>query len=268
MAIRPIRTIFWDISIKIMDFIHWNTLKNVVCKCWTFNPGLNVKPCLSIWWLHQKASWWRHEMETFSALLVLCAGKSPVTGEFPAQRPVTRNFDVFFDLRLIYGWENNGEAGHLRRHSTHYGVIVMIPYVLIQHIHDIVDRTRNLLLNNKNNGTKWGIGSGGNMHHPPPPSTKPFLVLPFHKCYIYDYICCNVHKRNGQFIHRVFQHCNKLTQLHYGDVMMGAMASQITSLTIVYSTVYSGIDHREHQSSASLAFVRGIHRWIPRTKGQ
>ena len=41
---------------------------------------------------------------------------------------------------------------------------------------------------------------------------------------------------------------------------MGAMASQITSLTIVYSTVNSGADQRKHQSSASLAFVRGIHR--------
>ena len=38
-------------------------------------------------------------METFSALLALCAGNSPVIGEFPAQRPVTRSFDVFFDLR-------------------------------------------------------------------------------------------------------------------------------------------------------------------------
>ena len=45
-------------------------------------------------------SWWRHQMETFSALLALCAGNSPVTGEFPSQRPVTRSFDVFFDLRL------------------------------------------------------------------------------------------------------------------------------------------------------------------------
>ena len=42
---------------------------------------------------------------------------------------------------------------------------------------------------------------------------------------------------------------------------MGAVASEITSLTIVYSTVYSGADQRKHQSSASLAFVRGIHRW-------
>ena len=48
---------------------------------------------------------------------------------------------------------------------------------------------------------------------------------------------------------------------HYNDVMMGAMASQITSLTIAYSTVYSCADQRKHQSSASLAFARGIHRW-------
>ena len=45
-------------------------------------------------------SWWRHQMETFSALLALCAGNSPVTGEFPSQRPVTRSFHVFFDLPL------------------------------------------------------------------------------------------------------------------------------------------------------------------------
>ena len=51
---------------------------------------------------------------------------------------------------------------------------------------------------------------------------------------------------------------------------MDSIASQITSLTIVCSAVYSGADQRKHQSSASLAFVRGIHRdrWIPRTNGQ
>ena len=47
----------------------------------------------------------------------------------------------------------------------------------------------------------------------------------------------------------------------YSGVIMSAMASQITSLTIVYSTVYSGADQRKYQSTASLAFVRGIHRW-------
>ena len=57
---------------------------------------------------------------------------------------------------------------------------------------------------------------------------------------------------------------------HYDDVIMIALASQITSLTVVYSIVNSGVDERKHQSSASLAFVRGIHRdrWIPRPKGQ
>ena len=48
--------------------------------------------------------------------------------------------------------------------------------------------------------------------------------------------------------------------LHYNDVIMGSMASQITSLTIVYSTVYSAADQGKNQSSASLTFVRGIHR--------
>ena len=44
--------------------------------------------------------WWRHQMKAFSALLALCARNSPVTGEFPSQRPVARGFDVFFDLLL------------------------------------------------------------------------------------------------------------------------------------------------------------------------
>ena len=46
------------------------------------------------------STWWRHQMETFSALLVICAGNPMVTGEFPAQSPATGSFDVFFDLRL------------------------------------------------------------------------------------------------------------------------------------------------------------------------
>ena len=48
---------------------------------------------------------------------------------------------------------------------------------------------------------------------------------------------------------------------HYSDVIMGPMTSPISSLTIVYSTVYSGADKRNHQSSASLAYVRGFHWW-------
>ena len=70
-------------------------------------------------------SWWRHQMETFSALLAIYAGNLPVTGEFPSQRPVTRSFGVFLDLLLINNRVNNGEAGDLRRHHAHYDVIVM-----------------------------------------------------------------------------------------------------------------------------------------------
>ena len=45
-----------------------------------------------------KWSWWRHQIEKISVLLAICAGNSPVRGEFPTQRPVTRSFDVYFDL--------------------------------------------------------------------------------------------------------------------------------------------------------------------------
>ena len=58
--------------------------------------GLEWVRCFTSW----PVSWWRHQMETFSALLAICAGNLPVPGEFPAQRPVARSFHVFFDLRL------------------------------------------------------------------------------------------------------------------------------------------------------------------------
>ena len=63
-----------------------------------------------------------HQIETFSALLAICVGNSLVTGEFPAQRPVTRSFDVFFELRLNKRWVNNRETGDLKRNRPHYDV--------------------------------------------------------------------------------------------------------------------------------------------------
>ena len=70
-------------------------------------------------------SWWRHQMKTFSALLAICAGNSPVPGEFPAQRPVTRSFYVFFDLRLnkrlrkqSWGWWFETLSRPLWRHRN------------------------------------------------------------------------------------------------------------------------------------------------------
>ena len=76
-----------------------------------------VKPC----------TWWRHQMETFSALLAICAGNSPVPGEFPTQRPVTRSFDVLFDLRLnkrlsnqSCGWWFETPSCSLWRHRNEF----------------------------------------------------------------------------------------------------------------------------------------------------
>ena len=63
-------------------------------------------------------------MKTFSALLALCAGNSLVTGEFRSQKPVTRNFDVFFDLRLNKRLGKQSQR-NLRRHRPHYDVTVM-----------------------------------------------------------------------------------------------------------------------------------------------
>ena len=72
----------------------------------------------------------------------LC-GNTPVTGEFPAQRPVTQSFDVFFDLHLNNGWVNNREAGDLRRHRAHYDVIQMCICSMIV-IFKYYTRTKNL----------------------------------------------------------------------------------------------------------------------------
>ena len=69
--------------------------------------------------------WWCHQMETFSASLTICAGNSPVNGEFPSQRPVTRALMFYFICAWINGCINNREAGDLRRHRAHYDVIVM-----------------------------------------------------------------------------------------------------------------------------------------------
>ena len=74
---------------------------------------------------NQKGSWWRHQVGTFSALLDIWAGISPPPGEFPTQRQVTRNFDVFFDLRpnkrLIkqwWGWSFETQSRPLWRHRN------------------------------------------------------------------------------------------------------------------------------------------------------
>ena len=94
------------------------------------NAGIIANICLyqdlpKTWEVMALKIWWRHQMETFSALRVICAGNSPVPGEFPAQRPVTRSFDVFFHLRLnkrlskqSWGWWFETPSRSLWRHRS------------------------------------------------------------------------------------------------------------------------------------------------------
>ena len=74
---------------------------------------------------HWGNPWWCHQMETFSALLILCVGNSPVTSEFPSQRPVTRSFGIFFDLLLNKCLSKQSWGWWMRCHCAHYDVIVM-----------------------------------------------------------------------------------------------------------------------------------------------
>ena len=151
-------------------------------------------------------SWWRHQIETFSALLAVFEGNSPVTGEFPTQRPVTRSFNVFFDLCLnkrlskqSCGWWFETLSHSLWRHC---------------------------------NVKVWSM-----------------FCLCFKCCMRYRVILDWVMKWS------IFSN-------HHNAVIMNAMASQIASVTIVYSTVCSGADQRKYQSSVSLTFMRVIHRWL------
>ena len=101
----------------------------------------NLMLCCIVLWLYttllvctkdEVQPWWRHQMKTFSALLAICAGNSPVPGEFPSQWPVTRSFDVFFDLRLnkrlskqSWGWWFETLSRPLWRHCNKQIFVLM-----------------------------------------------------------------------------------------------------------------------------------------------
>ena len=90
---------------------------------WPFVKGIHQSPVNGGFPSQKAKTGWRHQMKTLSVLLALYARNSPVTAEFPAQRPVTRNFDVFFDLRLnkklnkqSWGWWFETPSRSLWRH--------------------------------------------------------------------------------------------------------------------------------------------------------
>ena len=79
-------------------------------------------------------SWWRHQMEISSAVLALCAGNSPVTGEFPTQRPVTLSFDVFFDVRLNKRLSKQSWNWLFETPSRHYDVTALVQRTFHHHL--------------------------------------------------------------------------------------------------------------------------------------
>ena len=83
-------------------------------------------------------SWWRHQMKTFSAILALCPGKSPV----PVNSPHKGQWRGALMFSLIYAWitdwANNPEAGYLRRHRGHYGVIVTVSSAVVFSVKDCI----------------------------------------------------------------------------------------------------------------------------------
>ena len=76
--------------------------------------------------LTMSQSWWRHQMETFFALLALCEGNSPVNGGFSSQSPVTRSFDISFDLCLSKRLSKQLRRRWLESHRADYEVTVML----------------------------------------------------------------------------------------------------------------------------------------------
>ena len=97
----------------------------------------NLNGTLEYYMERKVVTWWRHQMETFSALLAICAGNSPVPGEFPTQTPVTRSFDVYFDLRpnkrlskQLLGWWFETLSPPLWRHRNEH-IITSINVTLL-----------------------------------------------------------------------------------------------------------------------------------------
>ena len=109
------------------------SIKRKTCNCWSSETFFSMSSCvLQVWRLLQYSwsprAWWRHQMETFSALLALGEGNQPVAGVLLSQRPVTMSFDVFLDLRL------NRDAGDFGGHRVHCPISNLTKFQLSNHL--------------------------------------------------------------------------------------------------------------------------------------
>ena len=171
-------------------------------------------------------SWWRHWLETFPALLAFCAGNSPVNGDFPAQRPMTRSFDVFFDLRL---YQQLNKQWRCRWFET--------PSRSLWRHCNACCRDKREIDHELQKNEAWQ----NDLHF-----EDNFKGILSKEIYILWF------KFHSNFYQRA--------RWHYSNVIIIVMASQVTGVSIVCLTICSGADQRKYQSSESLAFVRGIHR--------
>ena len=132
-ALVPQRYIDESLLVHVMDHFaiscHWASVSEVV------QPWLISHTIYKL----MMETWWRHQMEAFSALLTLSAGNSPVPGEFPSQRSVTRIFDVFFELRLnnrlikqSWGWWSDTPSHSLWRHCNELCEVFCLLWLSIQ----------------------------------------------------------------------------------------------------------------------------------------
>ena len=115
---------FWvEFEIYIMKLIHWGQVfihKQFMSIILKFS-----KICVAF-----TCTWWRHQMETFSALLAICAGNSPVLGELPHKGQRRRALIFYLICFWINGWINNRQAGDLRCYSAHYYYVTLMRWKL------------------------------------------------------------------------------------------------------------------------------------------
>ena len=197
-------------------------------------------------------TWWRHQMEAFSALLAHYAGNSPVTGEFPSQTASNVEILCLFDIgqcKLLSKRSNGRWSGTpwcsrdvsvitpLMSHSLRYFAF-FVPFV-----HLFTDPKIDTCIVNTVDLVLMSSFCSQIMHN------NNTCTLP-NKA-IYPAFCLKVYN-----IHRVTKHVQ-----HYNDVIWARWRLKSPASWMFTQPFFQGADQRKHQRSASLAFVRGIHRW-------
>ena len=209
----------------------------------------------------------RRRSKKISKLLFtgLCVGNSPETGEFPAQ--MASNAENVSILWRHHEHSHNGPYVMLQR-SEHYNDVIVgamasqitSPTMVYSIVYSDADQRKHQ--------SSASLAFVRGIHRWPVTSLHKWPVT--RKMFPFDDVIMNAGSNILVPCHGVRSWHMIYLQVHYNDVIMSAVASQMTSVSIVSWTLGSGADQRKHQSSASLAFVRGIHRdrWIPRTNGQ